>query len=232
MPSHPYCLHPYRLILFDFDGTLVDSQANILGCMAQSFTEAGLAPPAEQDIRRIVGLTLEVAVERLLPDGEAARVGEICEGYRRAFLSWRQHPDYREPLFPDVRKTLERLSEPEIFLGIATGKNRRGLSASLDHHDLSHLFCTFQTPDTSPGKPHPGMVLRAMEELSCKPEETVLIGDTTYDIEMACNAGINAIGVKWGYHEAHELMSAGAVRVLDRFSDIPDQLRDLAETKA
>ncbi|MFC4353113.1 HAD-IA family hydrolase [Fodinicurvata halophila] len=224
--------HSYRLILFDFDGTLVDSQANILRCMAQSFSEAGLDPPPEQDIRRIVGLTLDVAVERLLPTGYADRVEEICEGYRRAFLSWRQHPDYREPLFPGVRETLERLNEPEIFLGIATGKNLRGLSASLDHHDLAHLFCTFQTPDHSPGKPHPGMVLRAMDEVACRPEETLLIGDTTYDIEMARNAGINAIGVKWGYHEAHELMSAGALRVLDRFSDIPDHLPDLAEIQA
>ncbi|WP_026988657.1 HAD-IA family hydrolase [Fodinicurvata fenggangensis] len=224
--------HSYRLILFDFDGTLVDSQANILRCMRQSFLDAGLEPPLDRDIRRIVGLSLDEAIERLLPlERKKDSVARVCEGYRRAFLDWRQHPDYEEPLFPGVRPTLERLNEPEVFLGIATGKNRRGLSASLDHHGLAHLFCTFQTPDTSPGKPHPGMVLRAMEEVACQPEETLLIGDTTYDIEMARNAGINAIGVKWGYHEAHELISAGALRVLDDFSEIPDHLSDLVETE-
>jgi phosphoglycolate phosphatase len=220
--------HAFRLIVFDFDGTLVDSQAMIGRCMSQAFAEAGLSAPELASVRRIVGLSLEIAIERLLPEGEGFRAAEIAGRYRKAFFALRSDPAFHEPLFPRARETLDRLAAAEVHLAIATGKNLRGLRASLDRHGLSNYFSCLQTPDTSPSKPHPGMLYRAIEELDCTASETVVIGDTTYDMEMARNAGATGIGVGWGYHEVAELKAAGAVRVLQEFTDLPLALAGLS----
>lgn len=225
--------HPYRLIIFDFDGTLVDSQANIAACMATAFGEAGLPAPTVEAVRRIVGLSLEAAVARLVPDGQdEALVARLSAGYRQAFFARRTQPDYDEPLFPGVRATLEALNQPLVQLGIATGKNMRGLSAALAHHDLAAFFTTLQTPDTSPGKPHPGMVERAMVQSGCDRDETIVIGDTTFDIEMAKNAGVTALGVSWGYHPPEDLRAAGAAAVLGSFDALMPTLVQLGRTNS
>lgn len=220
--------HPYRLIVFDFDGTLVDSQANIVRCMAEGFDAVGLEPPPAEAVRRVVGLSLELAIARLLPAEAAEAVVPLAAAYRSAFLRWRADPAFQEPLFEGVAETLERLEAPGLLLGIATGKNLRGLRASLERHGLAGRFATLQTPDHSPSKPHPGMLLRAMDELGCFPEETVLVGDTTYDIEMAQNAGTVSLGVSWGYHAPEELRAAGARAVLAAMGELPDSLLTLS----
>lgn len=220
--------HPFRLIVFDFDGTLVDSQAGIVRCMAEGFAAIGLPPPQAADVRRVVGLSLELAIARLLPADAQDAVVATAAAYRRAFLAWRADPAFQEPLFEGVAETLAVLDRPEVLLGIATGKNLRGLSASLERHGLAGRFATLQTPDHSPSKPHPGMLWRAMETVGCNPCETVLIGDTTYDIEMAQNAGTVSLGVSWGYHGPEELRAAGARAVLSSMVDLPDSLARLA----
>ncbi len=219
--------HPFRLIVFDFDGTLVDSQAGIVRCMTEGFAAAGLPAPEAAAVRRVVGLSLELAIARLLPDEAQEAVLPVAAAYRQAFLRWRADPAFREPLFEGVAETLERLDRPEVLLGIATGKNLRGLSASLQRHGLAGRFATLQTPDHSPSKPHPGMLLRAMEEMGCAPEETVLVGDTTFDMEMAQNAGTVSLGVGWGYHGADELLEAGARQVLGAMAELPASLTTL-----
>ncbi|SMF43154.1 phosphoglycolate phosphatase [Tistlia consotensis] len=220
--------HPYRLIVFDFDGTLVDSQAGIVHCMAAGFAAVGLPAPEAGAVRRVVGLSLELAIARLLPDAAGDAVAPAAAAYREAFLAWRADPAFHEPLFEGVAETLERLDRPEVLLGIATGKNLRGLSASLERHGLRHRFTTLQTPDHSPSKPHPGMLQRAMNEVGCYPDETVLIGDTTFDIEMAQNAGTVSLGVSWGYHDPEELRAAGARGVLAEMAELPERLATLA----
>lgn len=220
--------HPYRLIVFDFDGTLVDSQAGIVHCMGEGFAAVGLPAPAAEAVRRVVGLSLELAIARLLPAEAQDAVVPAAAAYRGAFLAWRDDPAFHEPLFEGVAETLERLDTPEVLLGIATGKNLRGLSASLERHGLRQRFTTLQTPDHSPSKPHPGMLRRAMDEVGCYPDETILIGDTTFDIEMAQNAGTISLGVSWGYHAPEELRAAGARAVLDAMTDLPDRLATLA----
>lgn len=207
-----------KLVMFDFDGTLVDSQSVIVAAMSEAFLAAGLAPPEPADVRRIVGLRLETAVARLLPDGMEGRADALSDGYRKAFFEVRRRPDHDEPLFPGALEALHALDRPDVLLGIATGKGRRGLVHVLEHHGLVERFATLKTADDGPGKPHPAILEQAMAELGVDPGDTVMVGDTVFDVQMARNAGVEAIGVAWGYHEAEELTAAGAVCVIETFA--------------
>ncbi len=218
----------FGLILFDFDGTLVDSQNAITRCMGQAFDRAGIMAPGRDEVRRIVGLTLELAIERLLPGLPSADlVARVSADYREAFFTFRQDPTFEEPLFPGVRETLRVLQRPDVQLGVATGKNLRGLTHSLATHGLRDFFTTLQTPDHNPSKPHPAMVERALLETGCTASQTVVIGDTSFDMEMAVNAGVTAVGVAWGYHHRDELTAAGARVIVDSFAALPGALGQL-----
>ncbi len=220
--------HPFRLIVFDFDGTLVDSLQFIVTAASRAFEDQGFPAPEPAAIQRIVGLRLEAAVARLLPDSEDMATAErIVAAYRAVFQDMRARNLVDEPLYPGVRETLALLNRPEVCLGIATGKSRRGLVSSLERHDLSGLFVTLQTADDGPGKPHPEILHRAMSEAGAEPEETVMIGDTSYDMEMAVNAGVSALGVAWGYHDAEELRASGAAHIVESFPDLPSSLAAL-----
>jgi phosphoglycolate phosphatase len=220
--------HSFRLIVFDVDGTLVDSKAAILASMNRTFAELGLPAPAETATRRVVGLSLHEAVARLLPeDAGSDLVERAAETYKRAFAAERRKPDYQEPLFPDAAETLRALDHPQVCLGVATGKSRRGLEATLAHHELERHFVTLKTADDGPGKPDPRMLQDAMADVGAAPSETVLIGDTVYDITMARRAGAPGLGVAWGNHPPDELRDAGAHRILERFVDLPTVLQEL-----
>ncbi len=222
--------HPFRLVVFDVDGTLVDSQSGIIAAMSRAFEAEALDAPEAEAIRRIVGLSLDEAVARLLPSAvNAALVERVAEGYRQAFIALRSRGDYREPLYPGAREAVAALNVGEVCLGIATGKNLRGLRVTLDRHDLAPHFATLQTADGGPGKPHPRMLLDAMAEVGAEPEETVFIGDTVFDMEMAVNARTTALGVDWGYHGGDELRAMGARAVLDTFDELPEALVKLGE---
>ncbi|WP_114394248.1 HAD-IA family hydrolase [Oleisolibacter albus] len=198
------------LALFDCDGTLVDSQNAILAAMRAGFAAVGLAAPEARAVRRVVGLPLVQAVAVLLPEADSALHGQVAEAYKVAFHDNRVRDHQPEPLFPGIRETLDRLDAQGVLLGVATGKSRRGLLATLELHGLLDRFVTLQTSDIRPGKPHPDMVYHAMAEAGATAETTVVIGDTTFDVEMARNASVPALGVTWGYHEPAELIGAGA----------------------
>ncbi len=158
--------HPFRLIVFDFDGTLVDSQWMIAQSMARAFEAEGLPAPAPAAVRRVVGLRLEMAAAQLLPDpGDMDTAQRIADSYRNAFQDLHARGEVHEPLFPGARAALARLDQPQVSLGIATGKGRRGLLNSLERHGLSEFFATLQTADDGPGKPHPEILHRAMAEV-------------------------------------------------------------------
>lgn len=198
-----------RLVIFDIDGTLVDSQAVILAAMGAAFEGQGLASPDRAAVLGIVGLSLDQAVWRLVPDHAPEIRARLVDGYKSAYHAHRaQHgAAVGSPLFPGARELVETLANtPDTLLGVATGKSRRGLDALLTDHGLIHHFATLQVADDHPSKPHPSMILAALAETGCAPENAVMIGDTTYDMEMAAAAGVTGIGVHWGYHPPEALL--------------------------
>lgn len=211
-----------RLVVFDCDGTLVDSQHVIVACMLQAYATHGLTAPEAGAIRRVIGLPLLECMARLSPEHPEDRHLLLTEAYKDAFFASRQRPDHHEPLFGGAVAALNRLEAQGFLLGVATGKARRGLDAVLDRHDLARRFVTLQTGDQGPGKPHPAMLERAMAETGVRPEDVIMIGDTSYDMLMARSAGVHAIGVSWGYHGVEELRAAGAHAVIDSFDALPD----------
>ena len=202
-----------RLALFDCDGTLVDSQHNICLCMEDAFARAGLPAPTRNATRRIVGLSLLPAVQRLIPDAAHALQVQVAEDYKTAFHRLRGQGLVEEPLFEGIAEALDALESAGWMLGVATGKSDRGLVQCLLSHGLKGRFVTLQTADRHPSKPHPSMIHAAMAEAGSVPETTVMIGDTSFDILMGVAAGTRALGVDWGYHLAEELRAAGAYHV-------------------
>lgn len=219
-------LTPPRLAIFDCDGTLVDSQHHIVACMHAAFAAHGLSLPEAESIRRTVGLPLAVAIEGLLPAG--AILAHVVDAYKQVAIAQRQDPDHHEPLFPGLVDALDRLEADGWLLGIATGKARRGLDYTLASHGLTGRFVTLQTADVvAAGKPAPDMVLQAMADTGASPGSTVVVGDTSFDMEMARNAGATAVGVAWGYHDEEVLLKAGASKIIHHFSELPGLVTEL-----
>lgn len=213
-----------RLVVFDLDGTLVDSAATIVACVQDAFAAERLEVPSAAAVRGIVGLSLLEACTRLMDRPDLATAQRLADGYRTAFLRYRQRPEYDEPLFPAALEALEAVAARGLLMGVATGKAMRGLRHALDHHRIGHYFTTLQTADLHPSKPHPAMLEAAMREAGAAPAETVLVGDTTFDMEMALAAGARPIGVAWGNHAAADLRTAGAPVVLERFGELARHL--------
>lgn len=208
------------LAVFDCDGTLVDSQHNIVAAMTEAWRAFGLEPVTSAAVRRVVGLPLVDAVAVLFPEGERRDHIALSDLYKDAFRSLRQQSDHHEPLYPGAVETLDSLEAEGVLLAVATGKSRRGLVETLDRHGLAGRFTVLKTADDAPGKPNPDMLLAAMDDTGASPQTTVMIGDTVFDIEMAMNARTPAIGVSWGYHDPAELVSAGASQIVERFGDV------------
>ncbi|NML10958.1 HAD-IA family hydrolase [Sphingobium sp. AR-3-1] len=199
-----------RLVVFDCDGTLVDSQHSICTAMTRAFEDVKLTPPDRLAILSAVGLSLPVAMARLLPDAEADFHDHLAGRYKLAFQAMRREQGVQEPLYPGMADLVADLDAAGWLLGVATGKSDRGLNLCLTHHGIIDRFVTLQTADRHPSKPHPSMLLTAMADAGASPATTVMIGDTSFDIAMGLAAGVRSIGVAWGYHLPGELIAAGA----------------------
>jgi phosphoglycolate phosphatase len=209
------------LIVFDCDGTLADSQYIITEAMRFAFQSTGLIAPERGSVLRIVGLSLDEAVTALAPDQCQAKRDEVVRIFRERSTALRLNANAREPLFPGAASLLRKLAEREdIILGLATGKSRRSVVRIIEQNDLRGIFTTIQTADEAPSKPHPAMLFQAMKETGVSPETTVMIGDTSYDIQMAASANVASMGVTWGYHTMGELRRAGAKRIVHSFAEL------------
>ncbi|QFT31755.1 Phosphoglycolate phosphatase [Labrenzia sp. THAF82] len=209
------------LILFDVDGTLVDSQNTIFHGLQVGFAAVDLPMPDRKTALSIVGRSLEEAFLDLVGKTHADKVPDMAAAYRESKVSRRRQGLDLDPLYPGARKVIDQLhAREDILLGIATGKAMRGVRHMFDSHDLHGRFVTIQTADTSPSKPHPDMVLRAISETGVEPENTVMLGDTGFDMTMAKSAGAHAIGVTWGYHDHSRLVKEGADQIIQSFEDL------------
>lgn len=219
---------PLRLVIFDVDGTLVDSQGDILAAMARAFEAIGRPVPDRAAVLGIVGLSLDVAMQRLAPDASRFDHDRLVEGYKEAYVALRAEVGAAQssPLYPGAIGALDRLrAQPHTLLGVATGKSKRGLDKLLEAHQLGSYFVTQQVADFHPSKPHPSMILTAMEETGVEPDQTIMIGDTSFDMEMARSAGVTGIAVDWGYHPVSAL--SDAAHVLTSFAALPDLLNSI-----
>ena len=217
-----------KLAIFDCDGTLVDSGANICLAMEECFARAELPAPPRERTRAVVGLSLLEAMQAMLPDAEPHVHVALAQDYKHAFQRLRGRGLVEEPLYQGILELIDALDRGDWLLGVATGKSDRGLSLCLEHHGLSRRFVTLQTADRHPSKPHPSMIEAAMAEADAAPETTLMIGDTSYDMAMARAAGVLGIGVSWGYHSREELLAAGADYIADHPSEIAELVSRLA----
>jgi phosphoglycolate phosphatase len=187
----------YDLIVFDWDGTLMDSAAMIARCIQDSCRDLGLPVPAERDARFIIGLGLQDAMRHLLPELPTADYPRLAERYRHHFLG----REDEAPLFKGVPAMLEQLSGDGYLLAVATGKSRRGLARALDQTGTAHWFQASRCADETFSKPHPAMLLELMDHFGMRVDRTLMVGDTTHDLQMAQNAGCAAVAVAGGAHD-------------------------------
>jgi phosphoglycolate phosphatase len=210
-----------KLVIFDCDGTLVDSQHMIVTAMTTAYGAHGLSLPERELLLSVIGLSLTEAFTKLGAGAAQFPVASLAEHYRLAFHAMRDSGEHMEPLYPGAGEAVADLARRgDVLLGIATGKSQRGVRLVLKHHGLLDHFITIQTADDAPSKPDPGMVLHAMREAGIPAADTVVVGDTAYDIAMARAAGAAAIGVGWGYHRPQALTDAGACTVVNDFPSL------------
>lgn len=228
--ERPVCdirMSDLKLVIFDMDGTLMDSQAFILRAMRYAFEKAGHPAPRKADVLATIGLSLDGVVRHLLPQLDEAEVTDMASQYRRSFGELREKmgADAKAPLFGGARDVLERLySVDNILLGVATGKNREGLDHAFHAHEIGHFFETSQTADNHPSKPHPSMLHQTLKDTGVEAARAVMVGDTEFDMEMGRAAGFRTIGVSWGYHPVSRLGAADVI--IDDFFELDTVLQD------
>lgn len=218
-----------RLVIFDCDGTLVDSGANIYRALSEALAQHDLPAPPLLTARRVIGLSLVEAMAALVPDLPASQHVELAECYKARFQALRVGGHVEEPLFDGIVDLLHALEQDGWLLAVATGKSDRGLKHCLDANNIHARFVSLQTADRHPSKPHPSMALQAMADAGASPDSTVVVGDTSFDMGMAVAAGAYGIGAAWGYHEREELLAAGAACVATEPGEVAQLASSLLE---
>ena len=211
----------YRLIVFDWDGTLLDSAGAIVACMRAAAIDLGLPPPDEGTARQVIGLGLHDALSQALPGVPASEYPRVAERYRQHYLA----QDHELTLFAGAHDLVEELADTGWLLGVATGKSRLGLNRALDASRLRDFFHATRCADECCSKPAPDMLREIMEELRASPEETLMIGDTTHDLQMAKNAGVDALAVGYGAHTREVLQAERPIDVFYDFAQLTAWLR-------
>ena len=213
----------YDLVVFDWDGTLMDSEARIVDCMQRAAADVGVTVPGRAEARDIIGLGLEQAVARLFPQADTTRIDEIVDAYRRHWLG-----DEVEParMFAGSHEIVADLHDAGSLLAVATGKSRKGLEKSLAESGLGALFHVTRCADETFSKPHPQMLEEILTDLDTAPGRAIMVGDTEYDMQMAANAGVPAVGLTHGVHSAERLLTHGAMQCFDDLFSLAHWLRE------
>ena len=220
-----------RLIIFDADGTMINSQAIILEAFSRVFTEFGYAVPERQTVLSLIGITLNQLFSRLLDRPIDDEIERMCESYKKRSTQLQKLPHLHSPLYAGITQVFETLSsQPETLLAIATGKTTRGLISMIDTHGFRDKLVAWRTADDCPSKPHPAMILECCEETGCIPSRTVMVGDSSYDMEMANQAGAKALGVSWGYQQVASLENAGAGAIVSHPVHLPGAIDAVLES--
>ena len=211
----------FELIVFDWDGTLMDSAALIVNSVQRAAVDLGLAPPSEDRARHIIGLGLIDALRHALPGLDESRYPEVADRYRHHYLS----RDHELDLFAGADDLIRELAAADYLLGVATGKSRRGLDRALDGSGLRPHFHATRCADECHSKPHPQMLHELMEEFGVAPEATLMIGDTTHDLLMAKNAGVASLAVAYGAHPRVQLEAEAPLYCAETLGDMAAWLR-------
>ena len=211
----------YDLIVFDWDGTIMDSEARIVTCMQYAARDLGHEVPSHERTKDIIGLGLREAVSQLFQELDASQHDDLALRYRHHFLNDEVE---HSVLFEGVEELLKDLASQEYFLAVATGKSRRGLNKEFESTGLGELFHASRCADEAFSKPNPQMLLDILDQLGVEASRTLVVGDTEYDIQMAANAGAEALGVSYGVHDSERLLGSGALGCLDKLQEMPEWL--------
>ncbi|MBI1173735.1 MAG: HAD-IA family hydrolase [Sideroxydans sp.] len=214
----------YELIVFDWDGTVMDSTAVIAGSIQAACRDLELPVPSDEAARHVIGMGLKDALRHAVPEAPEDMYEPLADRYRRHFLA----QDASIPLFAGARETIAGLHEAGHALAVATGKSRNGLDRALLNSDMDRYFQASRTADETFSKPHPAMLLELMDEFGMRPEQVLMIGDTTHDLKMAENAGVDALGLTHGAHPEEHLSMLRTVALLNNFAELRDWLEENA----
>lgn len=213
----------YKMVVFDWDGTLMDSAAKIVNCFRSAARDVGAPVPAPEAVRGIIGLGLNEALDTLFPGtGEGVR-RRLTESYREHFL---ERDGTRTALFPGVAEGLATLREDDYLLAIATGKARRGLDRVLDETGIRHLFAASRCVDEAQSKPHPQMLRDLLAETGIGAGDALMVGDTTFDLQMAAAADMDALAVSYGAHPVEPLLAENPRGCLEEFEEVVQWIRE------
>lgn len=207
----------YQLIIFDWDGTIIDSQAHITSCMKKAIADEALELPDDQDIRHIIGLSLNRAIQALYPEIDESMVQQIADNYRGHFFS---DSTNMSELFNGAAEIIRDLHASGYYLAVATGKGRRGLDMALDLSGLEPYFHITRCADETRSKPDPMMLDEILTDLDLKADQAIMVGDTSYDIEMAGNIRMDCIAVTYGMHDKQHLENAKPTHLIDSIDQL------------
>ncbi len=213
----------FKLLVFDWDGTLMDSESRIVNCMRAAIEELNAPLRSDEEIRNVIGLGLIQAIDSLFPDENGAFIESIAKSYRYRYL---ENDDTPSPLFPGARQVLECLRNQGFLLAVATGKARVGLDRVLTMSGLGGLFHASRCADETLSKPHPQMLQEIIQELGVRAHETLMIGDTEYDMQMSLNAGTRALAVAYGVHALSRLLQQRPIGHIEAIDELPSWLEN------
>ena len=213
----------YELVIFDWDGTLMDSTQKISNSVRAVAKQLGLPEPTDAQAKNIIGLGLYEAMRVLFPQADEPKVDKVVQAYKHYFVNVDKT---QESLFDGVEKALLAMQETGAMLAVATGKSRAGLNRVLKATDMARHFTVTRCADETRSKPHPQMLLEILDFTAIDPDKAIMVGDTTFDLDMAQNAGIAGLGAGYGVHDEQDLIDSKALYVAQTFADLASWLLD------